>query len=61
MKLPPIEYVEPDSLEAACALLKAEDERGRIIAGGTDVLVDLKAGLLKCRRLIFWRMSALGH
>lgn len=40
-------YVKPDSFEAASAVLAAEDGLARILTGGTDVLVMLKAEVVE--------------
>lgn len=50
--MPDFEYVEPESVAEACALL-AEDPKGSaVFAGGTDILVDLKAGNRHDKRLV---------
>lgn len=52
MSLPEIDFVEPTSVAAACSLL-AEDPSGSVVfAGGTDILVDLKARLRTVGRLV---------
>lgn len=49
------ELIEPSSVREACAAL-AEDPAGSLIlAGGTDVLVDLKAGIREPYRLVSLR------
>jgi carbon-monoxide dehydrogenase medium subunit len=46
------DFVEPVSVSEACSLL-AEDPKGSVVfAGGTDILVDAKAGLRQPRRLV---------
>ena len=46
------DFVEPVSISEACSLL-AEDPDGSVVfAGGTDILVDAKAGLRRPRRLV---------
>ncbi len=40
-------YVKPESFEAAATLLRDEDGISRILAGGTDVLVQLKAEMVE--------------
>lgn len=40
-------YVKPESFEAAAALLRDEAGLARILAGGTDVLVQLKAEMVE--------------
>lgn len=43
MLLPTFTYLEPHSLDEACNMLAQYKEKGsRILAGGTDILVDLK-------------------
>jgi carbon-monoxide dehydrogenase medium subunit len=46
------EFVEPASIDEACALLAEDPEGSAVFAGGTDILVDLKAGLKHHRRLV---------
>jgi carbon-monoxide dehydrogenase medium subunit len=50
--MPDFDVVEPTNVSEACVLL-AEDPDGSVVfAGGTDILVDLKAGLKQYRRLV---------
>jgi carbon-monoxide dehydrogenase medium subunit len=52
VSLPDFDYVEPSSVAEACTLL-ADDPSGSVVfAGGTDILVDLKAGLRSVARLV---------
>jgi carbon-monoxide dehydrogenase medium subunit len=46
------DFVEPASVGQACALLEEDPEGSAVFAGGTDILVDLKAGLKHHRRLV---------
>jgi len=46
------DFVEPASVNEACALLAEDPEGSAVFAGGTDILVDLKAGLRPHRRLV---------
>jgi carbon-monoxide dehydrogenase medium subunit len=46
------DFVEPVSVSEACALLAEDPEGSAVFAGGTDILVDLKAGLKHHRRLV---------
>ena len=48
----PFEFVEPESLEEAVSLLAAGQGRVEVIAGGTDLLSELKDGLRRPRRLV---------
>lgn len=50
--LPKFEYHEPENLDAACLLLNQLKTDGKIIAGGTDVLVNLKTGTITPKALI---------
>jgi carbon-monoxide dehydrogenase medium subunit len=52
VSLPDFDFVEPTSVSEACSLL-ADDPSGSVVfAGGTDILVDLKAGLRSVERLV---------
>jgi carbon-monoxide dehydrogenase medium subunit len=42
-----MKYIKPESYDAAAALLAAEDGIARILTGGTDVLVMLKAEMVE--------------
>ena len=46
------DFVEPISVREVCALLAEDPEGSAVFAGGTDILVDLKAGLKHHRRLV---------
>ena len=48
----PFEYIEAQSIEEAVALLAAHPEDAQIIAGGTDLLSEIKDGIATPRRLI---------
>ena len=45
-------YVRPRSLAEALAFLAENDGKTKIVAGGTDVMVDLRAGTLKTEFLL---------
>jgi carbon-monoxide dehydrogenase medium subunit len=42
-----IDYVRPETLSEAVALLAERGDKVRILAGGTDLIVHLRAGALK--------------
>ncbi|MFO7461060.1 MAG: xanthine dehydrogenase family protein subunit M [Desulfatiglandales bacterium] len=46
MRLPDFDYHEPGTLEEACRVMGDLGERARPIAGGTDLLVNMKKGKL---------------
>jgi CO/xanthine dehydrogenase FAD-binding subunit len=47
-----IEYVRPDTLDEALDLLQSHAEETAVVAGGTDVMVDLRSGTLRIRCLL---------
>ena len=46
MRLPKFEHLQPESLEEALELLAEYGEQAKVIAGGTELLVSMKHGLL---------------
>jgi CO/xanthine dehydrogenase FAD-binding subunit len=42
VNVPAFEYLRATSLKDACALLSARGQQGKVIAGGTDLLVKMK-------------------
>lgn len=52
MRLPRFDYLGPDTLEEALDLLAVHREDAKILAGGTDLLVRMKKGLLQPKFLI---------
>ncbi|WP_300463924.1 FAD binding domain-containing protein [Desulfobacula sp.] len=52
MRLPRFDYLGPDTLDAALELLATHKEEAKILAGGTDLVVRMKKGLLKPKVLI---------
>ena len=52
MLLPRFDYLEPENLESALDLLSTYREDAKLLAGGTDLLVRMKKGLLKPKALI---------
>jgi carbon-monoxide dehydrogenase medium subunit len=56
----PFELAEPRSLKEAIALLDAEDDSVRPIAGGTALMLMMKAGVFRPSRLVALRRIAGG-
>jgi aerobic carbon-monoxide dehydrogenase medium subunit len=56
--LPAFDYVEPGSVEEACALLASDPEGAAVFAGGTDLLVNLRARTVGHRLLVSLRRIA---
>jgi len=52
VRLPRFDYLGPDNLEEALDLLDTHRDDVKILAGGTDLLVRMKKGLLKPKFLI---------
>ena len=52
MRLPRFDYLGPDNLEGALDLLATHRDDAKILAGGTDLLVRMKKGLLNPKFLI---------
>lgn len=52
MVLPSFEYFEPRSIKEACKLLKKYGDKARVIAGGTDLLVQMKTGEVRPKYII---------
>ena len=52
MRLPQFNYTGPDTLEKALDLLAQRGPDAKILAGGTDLLVRMKKGLLAPKYLI---------
>src|SRR3990172_1089529 len=52
MRLPKFEYLEPHSIQQACALLTDHAGEARLLAGGTDLLVALKLRSITPRYLV---------
>ncbi len=48
----PVELLEPANIEGAIAVLTAADARSRLIAGGSDLLGELKEGTASCDQLV---------
>ncbi len=52
MRMPEFDFVEPQTVDEACALLAEDPEGNAVFAGGTDVLVNLRGGGYEPRRLV---------
>jgi len=62
MRMPDFAFVEPASVVEACALLAEDPEGSVVFAGGTDILVYLKAREKHHRRLVsLQRIAGLGR
>jgi carbon-monoxide dehydrogenase medium subunit len=57
----PFELVEPSSLREAIALLDPDDSSVRAIAGGTALMLMMKAGVFRPRRLVSLRKLPNEH
>ncbi len=55
-----LEYIEPDSLEGVLAQLDPDDPAVRPISGGTALMLMMKAGLYRPRRLVSLRRAGNG-
>lgn len=51
-RLPEIEYLEPTTIKEICFLLSQYKEEAKVIAGGTDLLVQMKNRILTPKYLI---------
>ncbi len=51
-RLPEIEYLEPESVNEACLLLRQYNGEAKVIAGGTDLLIQMKNRALTPKYLI---------
>ena len=61
-RLPQLEYLEPESIGEACLLLREHQGEAKVIAGGTDLLVQMKNRIRTPRYLVnLKRISDLGH
>jgi CO/xanthine dehydrogenase FAD-binding subunit len=47
-----VTYIRPDNLSEALDFLSAKGTESKILAGGTDVMVDLRSGALSTRHLL---------
>lgn len=52
MYLPDFEYYAPSSVTEACQMLAEFGPRGRVLAGGTDLIGKMKSGLLDAEVLV---------
>ncbi|HBE45624.1 MAG TPA: xanthine dehydrogenase family protein subunit M [Deltaproteobacteria bacterium] len=60
--LPKFDYYEPKELTEACRLLSETGSKAKIIAGGTDILVNMKKGLISPKVLVsLGRISRLSE
>jgi CO/xanthine dehydrogenase FAD-binding subunit len=47
-----VEYIRPNNLSEALDFLNAKGAESKILAGGTDIMVDLRSGELKTKHLL---------
>lgn len=52
MIVPEFEYLAPETLQEACALLNQYNGRAKVLTGGSDLMVKMKGGLLKPEYLV---------
>ncbi|MBI5441979.1 MAG: xanthine dehydrogenase family protein subunit M [Deltaproteobacteria bacterium] len=52
MIVPEFEYLVPETLREACAMLGEHGADARVLAGGSDLIVKMKHGLLKPKYLV---------
>lgn len=52
MYLPKFEYFEPKTVPEACSLLSKYGEKAKVLAGGTDLIGQLKERTTQCHYLI---------
>jgi CO/xanthine dehydrogenase FAD-binding subunit len=52
MLLPRFDYHEPSSVQDACAMLREFQDQGAVLAGGTDLLVNMKRGKASPRHVV---------
>ena len=52
LRIPKVEYLTPKTLEEACSLLALHQDSAKVIAGGTDLLIQLKRRLIKAPHYI---------
>jgi len=48
----PFEFYEPESLKEACSFLDSFKEEAKVLAGGTDLLVQLKEGAIDLNHIV---------
>jgi CO/xanthine dehydrogenase FAD-binding subunit len=62
-RLPKFEYLQPDSLEEALSFLSANREKSKVVAGGTDLFVQLRRREIQTPQYIvdLKRLSSLNN
>jgi len=53
MLLPKFDYHEPTSIKEACGIMAEHGDKARLLAGGTDLLVHLKKGLISLDHMVY--------
>jgi carbon-monoxide dehydrogenase medium subunit len=60
MLLPTFDYHEPSSLEEACEVMTELGSRARLLAGGTDLIVNMKKKIISPEHVVaLGRLDAL--
>ena len=52
MGLPKFEYIAPETTQEACKILEELGQQAKVMAGGTDLLIKMKHGLLRPRTIV---------
>ncbi|HIC86418.1 MAG TPA: xanthine dehydrogenase family protein subunit M [Desulfobacterales bacterium] len=52
MGLPKFEYIAPETTQEACKILEKLGQQAKVMAGGTDLLIKMKHGLLRPRTIV---------
>jgi len=53
MLLPKFDYHEPATIKEACQIMAEHGDKARLLAGGTDLIVHLKKGLISLDHMVY--------